>query len=316
MHQLTDQQLAELLPFDLLIDALAVAFATTATVPQRQHYDFLPQGHSETSTLLLMPAWDDGRYLGVKVVTVSPENAQRQLPAIHGTYILFSQLDGRPLLQCDARLLTARRTAAASALASLFLSRKDSRTLLMVGTGVLAPHLIRAHASIRPIKRVLVWGRNIEKAARLAVSLNDEEFRCTVVEDLAEAVSQADIISCATLSKDPLIKGEWVRAGQHLDLVGSYRPDMREVDDGVIHKATLFVDTMTACQESGDLVIPIQRKILQVSDIQKNLTQMCQSSPSHFRTDAQEITLFKSVGHALEDLAAAVLALEQLGLGN
>ena len=313
MISLSEIQISELLDYKSLIPVLEKAFSGVYTVPQRHHHNFKNPISTIDSTLLLMPAWDNEKYLGVKLVTVSPENTNHALPTIQGMYLLFDIKTGVPLMRCDARALTNLRTAAASALASKYLSRKDSKTLLMVGTGALAPQLIKAHSTIRDIRKVLIWGRNYQKAFQIADSLTTKKIPCEAVANLKDAVPQADIISCATLSENPLIKGEWLQDGQHIDLVGSYQPHMREADDEAIKKSMIFVDTMQgAPKESGDLAIPIQKGVLKVEDIKADLFKMCQSCSDSFRNSGREITIFKSVGHALEDLAAASFAFERI----
>ena len=214
----------------------------------------------------------------------------------------------------DAKTLTARRTAAASALASDYLAPQNSRSLLMIGTGALAPELIQAHASIRPIETVFIWGRNFEKAKKLANEMRFTSLKIQAVNNIEMVIQHANIISCATLSKTPLIQGKWLSPGQHIDLVGSYLPDTREADDEVILRTNVFVDTPSATHESGDLFIPIQKGILDQSMIKADLFNLCRNEKPG-RSTPNEITLFKSVGHALEDLAAAKMIYQQ-GKGN
>ncbi len=312
MKEFSEKEIENLLDFESLIQTLEDAFRAEYSVPMRHHHNFVNPSSLLDSTLLLMPAWDNQKYLGVKIVTVFPENANRDLPTIQGMYLLFDIKTGVPLMRCDAKALTNLRTAAASALASKYLSRKDSKTLLMAGTGALAPQLIKAHATVRPIEKVYLWGRNFEKATLLVKRLKSLNLECEAVQNIESVIHQADIISCATLSEKPLIKGAWLRPGQHLDLVGSYQKHMREADDEAVLKAAVFVDTMQgAPKESGDLFIPLQKGILQKEDLKADLFEMCSSSKNSFRSNENEITFFKSVGHALEDLAAASLAFER-----
>jgi ornithine cyclodeaminase len=216
-------------------------------------------------------------------------------------------------MRCDAKTLTNLRTAATSALASKYLSKKDSKILLMFGTGALAPQLVKAHATVRPIEKVYLWGRNFEKTQRLANQLKSDKFETKAVEKIESVIAEADIISCATLSAKPLINGAWLKPGQHLDLVGSYQKHTREADDEAILKSSVFVDTLQgAPKESGDLFIPIQNGIFKIEDIKADLFEMCRSEKDIFRNNETEITFFKSVGHALEDLVAASLAFERL----
>lgn len=313
MLQANETQVEEALPYRLLIEALRIGFQTSYTVPQRHHHDFENPKSTQDSTLLLMPAWQAGGYLGLKTVIVSPENQQFDLPAIHGSYLLFNAITGQPLLQCDARTLTKKRTAAASALAADYLARPDSHTLLVLGTGALAPELIKAHCTIRPIKEVWIWGRRPDRAQALAAVLNKElGLKISAITDRSHFIPKAAIISTATLSPDPILFGADLANGQHIDLVGSYKPNMREADDEVIRRSTVFVDTIEgAPKESGDLFLPIQKGLLSPADIQADLFQLCRQQKPGRKSDT-EITLFKSVGHALEDLVAAQLLYQYL----
>ena len=312
MQQITQEQLEEALDFPSLIDGLRTAFRQNITVPDRHHHDYPNPAEGIHSTLLLMPAWEAGAYLGVKVITVSPHNGKYDLPAVQGSYLLFDAVKGLPLAQIEAKTLTALRTAAASALASSYLSHPDSTSLLMIGTGALAPNLIRAHASIRSLDRVFVWGRRPHRAAAIVESLQDASFHIEAVETIEEVIREADIISCATLSPTPLVYGDHLRTGQHLDLVGSFKPNMREADDETVRRASIFVDVRdSAPNESGDLAIPIQRRILTRASIKADLFELCRGKHPG-RNHDEEITFFKSVGHALEDLAAAKMAYEKV----
>lgn len=292
--------------FKELIGALKTAFSDEKLlVPLRHHHDFPNPEIGKDSTLLLMPAWNPGFDAGVKVVTVSPENKQFDLPSIQGVYIYLDVKTGAVKAILDAKALTVKRTAAASGLASSFLSRTNSQTMLMIGTGALAPNLIKAHTTTRPIREVFVWGRDYQKAKKICEDLKNNSFSITPVKNIKEKIVEVDIISCATMSKTPLVFGKYLRAGQHLDLVGAYKKDMREADDETIKKSSVFVDTFQGgLKESGDVLIPLQTGILKEKDIKADLFQLC-TGKKPGRNDNKEITVFKSVGHALEDLAAA-----------
>ena len=303
---ISDDFVAQNCNFTKLIEALRKGFSNTEIeVPMRHHHDFPNPQEKVDSTLLLMPAFHPGKDLGVKIVTVSPNNGEHNLPAIQGLYIYLDAQLGNVKAILDAKVLTASRTAAASALASSYLSRTDSSTLLMIGTGALAANLIRAHASVRPITKVYVWGRNAEKSKAVCEELKDSPFTCEAVDTIESVIQKVDIISCATLSKTPLVLGKWLQEGQHLDLVGAYKKDMREADDEAIAKSSVFVDTFQGgLKESGDIVIPLQNNIITKEDIKADLFELC-SNVKEGRTSAKEITFYKSVGHALEDLVAA-----------
>jgi ornithine cyclodeaminase len=300
------------LDFPALIDALAAMFEAGCEVPLRHHHGIAVPGAPE-ATLLLMPAWQPGAALGIKIVSVFPGNAARSLPAVMGQYLLLDAATGAPKALIDGTALTLRRTAAASALASRFLSRPESAHLLMAGTGALAPHLIAAHCAVRPIRRVTIWGRNRDHARAAAAKIDLPGIATTVAAKLEDAAAEADIISCATLATAPLVHGRWLRAGQHLDLVGGFTPAMREADDEAVRRAAVFVDTRGgAMKEAGDIVQPLASGALTAGAIKGDLFDLCRGTAPG-RGAPGEITLFKSVGTALEDLAAAKLVAERLG---
>jgi ornithine cyclodeaminase/alanine dehydrogenase-like protein (mu-crystallin family) len=313
MQFIDKQTIEKHFDFPELISRLKAAFGDSSiTVPMRHHHDYPNPPETEDSTLLLMPAWDPGKDLGVKIVTVSPNNGEYQLPSIQGLYLLFDAHKGNCKSLLDAKSLTAFRTAATSALASSFLSRKDSSSLFMIGTGALSPMLIKAHASVRPIKKVYVWGRSSAKADEVKALLANESYTVTVVDSIEEGVEAADIISCATLSKTALINGELLKPGQHLDMVGAYKPDMREADDQCLLRSAIFVDHYAgALKETGEIVIPMAQGVIKREDLQADLFELCKQEHSG-RQNENDITLFKSVGHALEDLIAATLIAERV----
>jgi len=303
--QISDDYINKHTDFEELVAVLKAGFASEdIIVPQRHHHDFPNTATGVDSTLLLMPAWQSGRDAGVKIASVNPENGQFGLPSIQAIYILINAKTGVVKATLQAKSLTAKRTAAASALASSFLSKSDSRSLLMIGTGVLSANLIRAHSTIRPIEKVYVWGRDFEKAKLICAQMKGESFSCYPVESIEDKVTTVDIISCATLSKLPLVFGKYLKEGQHIDLVGAYKKDMREADDEVILKASVFVDTPAGVHESGDIHLPLQTGILKKDEIKGDLFSLC-SGKARGRTFEKEVTLFKSVGHALEDLVTA-----------
>jgi len=312
MRTVSADEVHRALDFPALIEALAAMFKAGCEVPLRHHHAIDVPG-APAATLLLMPAWQPGRALGIKTVTVFPGNAARSLPAVMGQYLLLDATTGAPKALIDGTALTLRRTAAASALASRFLSRRDAGHLLLVGTGALAPYLVRAHCAVRPIKRIAIWGRNPEHARALASKLDLAGVAVEAAGNLEQAAGAADIVSCATLATAPLIRGAWLRPGQHLDLVGGFTPAMRETDDDAVRRAAVYVDTRAgAMKEAGDIVQPLASGALNPAAIMGDLFDLCRGT-SPGRTGAETITLFKSVGTALEDLAAAQLVAERLG---
>ena len=283
------------LPFDRLVPALREAFAAPATAPLR-HRHGLPGG----SMLLLMPAWS-ARWVGVKIVTVHPENGARGLDAVHSTYMLARGETGQPVALLDGDTLTARRTAAASALAASFLAREDASRLLLLGAGRVAALLPEAHRSVRGIAEVMVWNRGAARRDALVAALRGKGFVARGVEDIEAACGEADIVSAATLSAVPLVQGAWLRPGTHLDLVGAFTPAMREADEAALMRGLVVADTEAALSECGELAG------WDVGRLHGTLASLCGGVVSG-RRDSGGITVFKSVGSALEDLAAAVLA--------
>lgn len=313
MLLLTETQTRHALPFPDLIDALADMFRTGCVMPVRHHHDMEMDGEPD-ATMLLMPAWTPGGFAGVKVVNVVPGNAERGLPAVSAQYLLSDARTGEMLALIDGGELTARRTAASSALAARYLARSDASHLLVVGTGRLAPNLIAAYMAVRSIRAVTIWGRSMEKAAELAREVGATfPVKVTVASRLTEALGQADIVSSATLSSEPLITGDAVKPGTHIDLVGAFKPTMRESDDALVERAELFVDTRDGClSEGGDIVQPLKSGLITPEDIRADLYDLCKGTYPG-RTDDKAITLFKSVGAALEDLAGAMLAYHGVG---
>lgn len=325
MRLVTAAELNQVLDVRSVMERLRSAFRDDIASPRRTvHHVESSLGPDEPGAgdLMLMPAWVRGTaragdmsgrrgYIGVKVQSVFPDNRSHGVPALTGVYVLMSGRTGEPLGLIDAPTLTRWRTAAASALAASYLARQDCERLLMVGAGSLAPHMIRAFAAIRPICNVLIWNRTAETAERLAKKLDRPDFRVGATTDLEGAVKGADIICTATASTAPLIRGAWLSPGAHVDCVGGYRPDMREVDDAVLSRARIFVDTRPgALSEAGDIMEPLEAGVITVEDIAADLYELARGERAGRRYHDQ-ITLFKSVGVALEDLATATLAFER-----
>jgi ornithine cyclodeaminase/alanine dehydrogenase-like protein (mu-crystallin family) len=305
------------LSYPKLVDIIDEAFRIGAISPTRHHHSVELEGRP-TATLLLMPAWTSsapgattaGPYMGIKLVTVFPDNGRLGKPAVQGAYLLLSTETGEPLALLDAPALTVWRTAAASALASRYLSRPDASHLLMVGAGALSSYLIRAHASVRPITTVTVWNRSAASAEKLAKSLSGSGFSVSVADNLETAARSADIISTATISTEPLVRGGWLKPGTHVDCVGAFRPDMRETDDDVARRARIWVDTRAgALHEAGDILQPLKSGVIQERDVLGDLFELARGTAPR-RDAAHEITMFKSVGASLEDLAAAIAVYE------
>ena len=320
MLTISADDIDRLTDYPALIDAIGAAFRGDFEVPLRHHHTIERPGEAE-ATFLLMPAWTamTGEqaparpYVGLKAVTIYPDNPARGEPTVLGMYLLLDGATGKPLALIDGPELTVRRTAAASALAARYLAREDAGRMVMVGAGAMAPCLIRAHAAVRPVREIALWNRNAEKARALAASLRDEGLAVTATDDLETAVREADIVSCATISATPIVLGAWLKPGTHVDLVGAFRPDLRETDDEVMRRGRVFVDTRPGgFAEAGDVVQALQSGALREQDVAADLFELASGSKGG-RRSADDITVFKSVGTAIEDLAAAILLYEASG---
>ena len=309
MQQINGERTRSALPFAALIPALRQMFIEGCEVPLRHTHVVEASDGNAHGTVLIMPAWQPGRYLGIKTVNIFPGNSARALPGLHASYVLYDASTGVPLAMLDGNEITARRTAAASALAASFLARADAATLLVVGAGRVGSLLAEAYRTVRPIRRVLVWDRTPAHAQALVEKLQADGVSAEYASDLAVAARGADVVSCATLSTRPLLRGNWLAPGSHLDLIGSFAPHMREADDACFAGAQIFVDTPEALQKSGDLLGPLASGVISPGDVCGTLADLCRGNPRAGTAPGQR-TVFKSVGSALEDLAAAVLVYE------
>lgn len=303
-----EDQTEEALPYKYLIEKIEDFFKTDVTVPLRHIHEIM-DAQKTLGSFILMPAWIGGRWIGLKTVSVFPSNKELGMPALHSTYMLFDGANGKLHTLLDGNVITSRRTAAVSALACKYLSREDSKNLLLIGSGQVASLVPEAIKAVRSLEKVMVWSPTRENAERLASDLQYLGFDSFYVDDLKEACSYADIISCATLSTEPIIKGAWLKAGTHLDLIGSYTPDMRETDDACFSGTSVFIDTEEALMKAGDLLNPIASGIFSKDRVKATLFDLCNGKHSG-RESYEEITAFKAVGNALEDLAAACLIVE------
>lgn len=297
------------LPLAALIDALRAMFVAGCEAPLRHTHAV-----GEAGTLLVMPAWRPGRWLGIKTVTIFPGNGTRGLPGLHSSYLLHDAATGVPVALLDGNEITTRRTVAASALAASYLARTDARRLVVVGAGRVARLVPEAMRCVRPIDDVVVWNRSAAAAEALAADWRRAGWSARATADLRTAVEAADIVSCATLAHEPLLRGAWLRDGAHLDLVGSFTPQMRESDAACFARARVFVDTPEALAKSGDVLgAAAEGAFDPATALQGTLAALCRGACAGRASDG-EVTLFKSVGDALEDLAAAELIAQSLPL--
>jgi ornithine cyclodeaminase len=313
MRMISAEEVDRSLTFPGLVETLRDAFRAGAVQPVRHHHT-VERPDGAASTLLLMPAWtdfnaagtSDGGHVGVKIVTVSPDNNAIGKPAVMGLYLLLDGRTGEPQALIDGQRLTQWRTACASALAATYLARDDASKLLVVGAGALSAFLARAHSAVRPIRDIRIWNRTPANAGKAAEALRRDGFAAAAAADLDAALGWADIVTCATISTEPLVKGALLKPGTHVDLVGGFTPSMREADDDAISRAKVYVDTRAgATKEAGDIVQPLQSGVLKPNAIVADLHELARGEKPG-RGGAKEITLFKSVGAALEDLAAGV----------
>ncbi|HLY06541.1 MAG TPA: hypothetical protein VKR31_12410 [Rhizomicrobium sp.] len=258
-------------------------------------------------------AVDRGRTFASKLITSFPANlAGGALPAVQAVVVLFDARDGRPLAVLDGTEITAWRTAADSALGAKYLARDDSHTLLVVGAGAMASWLVRAHRCARPsIARVLCWNRSEARAAQLAEALSAEAVAAEAVPDLEAAVRVADIVTSCTRAHSPLLRGDWLKPGTHLDLVGGYDLDTREADDACVRVARVYVDRRETAKDVADIARPLEEGVLREGDILGDLYDLCAGRPPPRRSPA-DITFFKNAGGAHLDLMTAELVFSVL----
>ncbi len=301
MNILDADAVAARLPYARLVPMLREALAGQWQVPQRVPFDIGGNGQ-----LLMMPAWSD-RYLGVKLVNVFPGNGTLGLPAISSTYVLSDGKTGQAEAIIDGETLTARRTAAVAALGASFLASPAGGNLLLIGAGRVARELPAAFATVRPIDTVTVWARRPEQAAALVRDLTAMGMAASPCGDLAEAVSAASIVACATLSTQPIVRGDWLRPDTHLSLIGGFRPSMREVDSKAVQMSYVVADTRSGVlAEAGDILTPITEGVIGADHIKADLSELCRHAVAP-PLPSSTPTLFKSVGHASQDLAAAMM---------
>ena len=308
MQFLDAEMIRARLPWPVILAALDEALLADVHAPLRASHGIEVPG-KPAATLLMMPAWRNGRSIGVKLVTVFPGNADERKRSVSALYALFDAHDGAPLALLDGEELTARRTAGASAYAASRLARRNARALVVLGAGRIGRALIDAHRSIRPLERVSVWSRTAAHAETTAAECARAGIPAQPCTDLEAAVATADMISCATLSTTPLVLGRWLKPGVHLDLVGAFRKDMRETDAAALERADIIAvdDRTAALAEGGDIVQAIACGAIDARSIAAELRDFARGAHPG-RTRENQITVFKSVGFALEDLAAAEAA--------
>jgi ornithine cyclodeaminase/alanine dehydrogenase-like protein (mu-crystallin family) len=304
MHFIDSKAVEKALPYPLLVDALAHGLQQTIEAPPRIH---LTPNH-DASCVLIMPAWRPHQLMGVKLVSVWPGNNAKGEPAVSAAYVLISCENGHPVAVLDGTTLTLRRTAAAAALAARKLARQDSTTLVVLGMGALSVPLVQAHVGVMSFKNVWVWGRQTRNALAVVAQLQQAGLDASVATDLEQALSQADVVAAATTATEPFIRTAWVRPGTHLSLIGAFTAQMAEAEPALMIRAKVFADSRSAVLEKGGEVFQaIAQGMISPDGIEAQLAELVSQADGHWRRDAQEITVFKSVGFASLDLIAAEL---------
>lgn len=321
MLMIPADEVARRLPFERLIPALHRLHAEGACVPTRQVHSW-PDGAGGEVTTLIMPAWQEGRWFAVKVINIAPGNAARGLPGLHASVLLHDARTGVPVALIDGNELTARRTAATSALgAALVLgawgetpeqrAQRRPLSLLVVGAGRIAGLLPQAYQAVMPLGQVQVWARRAQEAQALAERWCAEGLPARACHDLGVAAAQADIVSCATLATQPVVQGAWLKDGSLLNLIGSFTPQMREADDACFCGADLYLDTEEALAKSGDLLGSMANGVFQAADVRATLSQLCRGERQGSPLRGARRAVFKSVGHGLQDLCAASVVMAE-----
>ena len=318
MKIITTEQVHNSLSFAELIPLLKTSFSRPFHMPQRQVHALAPDDNTNHESFALLPAWND-EVIGNKMFTYFPDNhASHKLPGLFSKIMLFRRATGEPLALVDGTSVTYWRTASISALASQLLSRTNSHHLMLFGTGNLAPYLLHAHISVRPLKKITIWGRSANKVQSLidefSVLYPDISFYTSL--DVDQEIPHVDIICCATAAKTPLFNGRLVSTGTHIDCLGNHMADARECDSATIYKARVFVDSSAnTLNEAGELLIPIKEGLFSADEIVGELADMCKNSKI-LRQNDEEITLFKSVGTAISDLVTAYCVYQKINFLN
>lgn len=295
------------LPYPLLVDALAQGLQQFAQTPARSFFS----PNQDASCVMIMPAWRPHQMMGVKLVSIWPENNAKGESAVSAVYVMISCLDGRPLAVLDGTELTLRRTAAAAALAAKRLARENSETLAVLGTGSLSVPLVQAHTDTMRFKNVLVWGRQFHKAQRVVNQLKELGIEVRAMGDLEETLALSDVVAVATTATEPFLKAAWVKPGTHISLVGAFTPQMAEAEPVLMARSQLFADCRASVLEKGGEVFQaIEQGLVLDSDIIADLAELTAQLDRSWRHDGQAITVFKSVGFALLDLIAAELVIK------
>ena len=312
MEFISAQKIKKIIKIKGLINEIENIYRSDSFVPLRQVYNIIPQNNA--AQMMVMPAFSiDGCY-GVKLLNVFPNNPLVGLPRVKALYVLYEQKNGEIKLILDGTEITKQRTAAMSAIASKFLSKINSKTLLIIGTGALVSYMINAHCFVRPIENILIWGRNKNKVKNIVRMYKNSNLKVSAIDSLEEACGISDIITSVTSAKKEFIKGSWLNNTAHIDLLGAHTKDMAELDPYGFSLGEIYVDDKEAVLiEAGDLMQSIKLGYISKNDIKADIKQLIMSNDLK-RDKKDKVTIYKSVGHALSDLAAANYIFKVLNL--
>ncbi|MFT4568543.1 MAG: ornithine cyclodeaminase/alanine dehydrogenase-like protein (mu-crystallin family) [Saprospiraceae bacterium] len=315
MIHIEDSFIKDNVDYPTLIEALRLAFSKQKIVcPPKQVYDYKSQISNIDNTMLIMPAWDDDQYFGVKLISTTPSNKQNDIPYINGLYLLFDANTGVPFASMDAKLITHMRTAATSVLGAQYLLPKGATSVLIMGNGQIAPHFISAYDSLSEINHIYLWGRDYKKSQRVVDSLQAINASVEAVPDFTKVIRKVDVVSCITSARSPIVQTDHLRQGQHIDLAGSFTPEMIEVSTDVVARSHVYVDNHDVTPfHAGELVQAVNEGKLETSSIVGDLHSLCVDKTSK-RSKDTDLTLFKSTGMAIEDFVIANMIMEQKGL--
>tara|TARA_B100000686_G_scaffold342408_1_gene421504 strand:+ start:12811 stop:13767 length:957 start_codon:yes stop_codon:yes gene_type:complete len=307
MLVINSNEIIKLLDYKSLIKEIKSTFRKADFCPPREIYNIDKNSILEKSQLLLMPAFIKNKYYGVKLLNIFPNNPSKGLDRVKALYVLFDKNNGNIKAIIDGTILTKYRTAAMSALASSYLSYKNSNNLLIIGTGSLVPYMISAHTIVRPIKNVYIWGRNYERAKKVVTNIKNVNINLTAVKEFTKISQNMDIISTVTSSSQPLLYSKNFKKGVHLDLVGAHNKDMIELDSEAFKWGEIYVEDIdSAFSEAGDLIKSLSLGYIKRKNIKNNISELIKEN-RYMRSNKEQTTIFKSVGHSFSDLAAAIL---------
>lgn len=303
MRFIAKDEVAKLCAYPALIESLAQGLLEPIESPPRGHFN----PNHDASAVLVMSAWKPERIMGTKIISIWPGNNACGKPAVSAVYVVTSLQDGTTLAVIDGTELTLRRTAATAALGARLLARPECRTLVVLGSGALAPHMALAHHSVFDLSEIIIWGRQLDKARAVVDELARLGIAARASDDLQGVLARADIVAAVTTATAPFICTDWVQPGTHLGLIGAFTATMAEAEPQLLPRVRMFADTRAGVLEKGgEVVLALRAGLIHEADVRAELAELLKASPQdRGRFSAQDITVFKSVGFAALDLVAA-----------